>query len=179
MRLVDLLPGRYIENSPETAEFQRALQGVTDAMAEAYDEMLLQLDVQTASQWLDLWERMYGLEPDVEKPIEYRRSRLISKMRGSGTTTVQLIQNTAESFSNGSVDVIEYPTENRFEIKFTSQIGMPPNIEDLTAAIEEIKPAHLAYSYIILYRTWGQLKQYIWADLSSHIWADVKGGSLD
>ena len=76
-----------------------------------------------------------------------------------------MIQNVAESFSNGAVDVLEYPAEYRFEIKFTGTLGIPPNLDDLSAALEEIKPAHLAYDYIILYRTWGELEEKTWDEI--------------
>lgn len=49
-------------------------------------------------------------------------------------TTVAMIQNVAESFSNGTVAVTEFPSRYRIEIKFVGSIGTPPNMDDLTAA---------------------------------------------
>ena len=109
-----------------------------------------------------------GLETDVSKTYAYRRERIMSKLRGSGTTTTAMIQNVAESFSNGEVTIIEYNDEHKFEVKFTGTIGMPLNMDDLTAAIEEIKPAHLAYTYVYIYTTNQTLSAYSHAQLSAY-----------
>ena len=80
-------------------------------------------------------------------------------MRGTGTTTVAMIQNVSESFVNGEVAVVEHNDQYRFDIEMLSVIGIPPNMEDLKAVIEEIKPAHLDYRIIIKYNTWGMAKE--------------------
>ena len=96
----------------------------------------------------------------------------------AGATTVAMIQNVAESFYNGQVAVEEQPEAYRFDIRFLSSIGVPPNLDDLSAALEEIKPAHLAYDYIIIYRTWGELEDKTWGELESRTWDDILGGEL-
>lgn len=178
MKLLDLLPERH-RKCEETKQFQKALQGAADGLADAYDEMLQQLNASTATMWIDLWEQAYGIQPDATKPLEHRRSRLLSKMRGSGTTTVQLLRNVAASFSGGNVEVKEVPQESRFEIVFVDKVGIPPNMEDLTAAIEEIKPAHLAYSYVINYHTYSRLKAYTHAELSAYTHYSLRNEALN
>jgi hypothetical protein len=88
-----------------------------------------------------------------------------------------MIQNVAESFSNGAGGCAE-SRRSTVSISNYRNAGHPPNLDDLTAAIEEIKPAHLAYDYIIIYRTWGDVKGYTWGQLKSHTWADVRGGTI-
>ena len=156
MTLINLLPELYVA-SPETVDLQNAFgQEITAAQA-ARDDFMLQLNTDTATWGLSLWEALYGIEPDVSKSYEYRRTRIVSKMRGAGTTTAALIQNVAESFSNGNVEIIEVAAEYRFDVKFVGTLGIPPNMDDLTAAIEQIKPAHLAYAYIFIYMIWDVL----------------------
>ncbi len=155
-QLLSLLPEFYA-TSPETADLQNAFD-LTIAEAEAArDDCARQLDVNTATWGLSLWEAAYGITPNVSKSDAYRRTRIISKMRGAGTTTAALIQNVAESFSNGAVEVVETPKEYRFDVKFIGRYGVPPNMDDLTAAINRIKPAHLAYVYIYTYMVWRML----------------------
>lgn len=149
MLLLELMPERYA-NSPETAEIQKSLEVEIQKIVESYDRMLLQFFVSSADEWLPLWEKMYGITPDSTN-MEYRRSRIMSKMRGSGTTTAEMIKNVCESFYNGKVEIAEHFDQYRFDVKFLSSIGVPPNLQDMTAAIEEVKPAHLAYRYIITY----------------------------
>lgn len=169
----------YYRQSPQVAALQGALDSQVKALWEAKDGLFDQLDINTATWGLKYWEQSLGIHVDVTRPDGFRRSRIISKLRGQGTTTVAMIQNVAESFSNGGVDIIEHPAEYRFDVRFTGTIGIPPNLDDLSAAIEEIKPAHLAYDYIIIYRTWGQIKRYTWGELKLHTWGDIKGGPLD
>lgn len=174
MPLVDMLPLFY-KNSNEVADLQNALDIESEKAFSAKEDLIHQLNVETATWGLDIWEKAYGIETDISKPYDFRRSRIESKMRSKGVTTVAMIQNVAQSFSNGSVDVIEHPAEYRFEIKFIGTLGIPPNMDDLTAAIEEIKPAHLAYAYIYTYITWDKVEFY------NHTWDewDAKGLTWD
>ncbi len=156
MTLINLLPELYAA-SPETADLQKAFgQEIAVAQA-ARDDFMLQLNMDTATWGLSLWEALYGIKSDISKSYEYRRTRIISKMRGAGTTTAALIKNVAESFSNGDVEIIEVAAQHRFDVKFVGTLGIPPNMDDLTAAIEQIKPAHLAYAYIFIYMIWDVL----------------------
>lgn len=177
MRLGEYLPGIWAD-SAEVLAIQDAIEPEVVGVWAARDGLMEQLNVATATWGLKAWERALGLDVDISKPVEYRRTRILSKLRGQGTTTVAMIRNVAESFSNGAVDVIEHPAEYRFEIKFVGTLGIPPNMDDLTAAIEEIKPAHLAYDYIIVFRTWAQAKDKTWGELASHTWGEVMEGKL-
>lgn len=177
MKLIDYLPEFY-RGSVETTTLEEALDRELEKLWAVRGDFFAQLNVSSATWGLKAWEAALGLETDVSKSVEYRRTRVLSKLRGQGTTTAAMIRNVAESFSNGVVDVIEHPEEARFEVKFTGTIGIPPNLEDLSAAIDEIKPAHLAYTYIILFRTWGDVRQRTWGALAAHTWAAVKEGAI-
>jgi len=178
MELIDLLPD-YYRNSSEVVTLQGAYQHWTDGLKAARDDFVAQLNVASATWGLKQWETALGLKTDVSKSYEYRRTRIMSKMRGQGTTTKKMIQNVAESFSNGTVSIIEYNSENRFEIKFTGTIGVPPNMDDLTAAIEEIKPAHLAYSYVYIFRTYAQLAGFTHTQLKAYSHKTLREGDLN
>lgn len=177
MSLIEQLPIFY-QNSPEMVSMQDALNVQTEAALVAMEDALAQLDVQTATWGLAYWERALGLSVDISKPEDYRRSRIISKLRGQGTTTVAMIKNVSESFSNGAVEVIEDPANYHFDIKFVGTIGIPPNMDDLTAAIEEIKPAHLGYAYIIIYNCWSDVSAKTWGALAAKTWGEVKEVAL-
>lgn len=178
MRLADLLPGFYALGR-ETSAIQDAFGPELTAAQVARDDCFLQIDVNTATWGLDLWEEAYGISTEAGKSPDYRRTRLLSKMRGSGTTTAALVRNVAESFSNGEVEVIEHPAEYRFDIRFVGSLGVPPNMDDLTAAIEESKPAHLGVGYVFVWRTWAQVGVYPWGELAAHTWDEVLGGELN
>lgn len=140
-----------------------------DQVRTSIEDILKQLYVETATWGLDLWEQMLGLSSYAGKPVDQRRSRIISKLRGYGTVTVSLIKNVAESYVYGTVEVTEHPELYSFTVKFVDPRGIPPNLDDLKAAIEEIKPAHLALQYEFTCTVWGELNTWAknWGDLNA------------
>jgi len=175
--LLDLLPD-YYRDSAEVVELQGAFEHWTDALDAARDDLLAQLNVDTATWGLRQWETALGLATDAGKSYPFRRTRVLSKLRGFGTSTPAMIQNVAESFSNGDVAILEYNAESRFEVKFVGTIGIPPNMDDLTAALDEIKPAHLSYTYIYIYRTHAALAAYTHAQLAAWTHGTLREGAL-
>ena len=113
-----------------------------------------------------------GLVPDTSADIETRRGRVLSKLRGTGTVTKTMMKNVAASFVNGDIEIIEYPSEYCFAVKFTSKTGVPYNIADIQAMINEIKPAHLAVEYIFTYRLWQDILDeiQIWTTAKNYSW---------
>jgi len=138
------------------------------------DDVLKQFYVSTATWGLSLWESELGMTIDPTKPIERRREQILAKIRGAGTTTKQMIKNVAAAFSGGEVDVIEYPSEYRFVVKFIGVKGIPPNMSGFIAMLEQIKPAHLAYSFEYTYTTWDMLKSLTWEAAGTKTWDDLK-----
>ena len=175
--LLEHMPRQY-RGSPEVAELQAALQPWADKIHTDRDILFAQFYPRTATWGLRLWEVALGIGTDISRPYSFRRSRIESKLRGLGTTTKAMVQNVAESFSNGSVEVLEFPGEYRFDIIFAGTIGIPPNMDDLSAAIEEIKPAHLAYLYIYIYRTWDMVSHMTWGDAGSYTWDELREGTI-
>lgn len=129
-----------------------------------------QIFVETASDWgLDRWEQELDLISYAGKPDDQRRSRIMSKMRGVGNVTINLIKSVAEAYDGGLVDVSAQPVSYQFTIQFIDTRGVPPNINDLMAAIEDIKPAHLAVVYEYRYLIWNELdvREMTWNELDT------------
>lgn len=175
MALIDMLPS-YFKNSPEAMEIQNALNKQVERLFSTRDDLFNQLNVETATWGLSIWEKALGLPTDILKSYDFRRSRIDSKLRSQGVTTKEMIKNVAESFSNGEVEVIEHPAEYTFDVKFTGTLGIPPNMDDLTSAIEEIKPAHLLYRYIIMYLTHAQMHLFTHEQLSKYTYLQIRNG---
>jgi hypothetical protein len=138
------------------------------------NNVLNQFFVQTATQGLSLWESELGIKIDPTKPIERRREVIKAKLRGAGTTTKKMIKAAAAAFSGGEVDVIEYPAEYRFVVKFIGVRGIPPNMAGFIQMLEQIKPAHLTYSFSYTYTTWDNLHGLTWNHASTKTWNDLK-----
>ncbi|RYD01656.1 hypothetical protein N752_29195 [Desulforamulus aquiferis] len=105
----------------------------------------------TATWALDIWEQELGLTSLAGKPIEQRRSLIISKLRGIGTITTELIKTVSEAYDGGTVEVTEQPEIYQISVEFFDTTGVPQNLLDLKGALEEIKPAHLAIRFIFKY----------------------------
>ena len=120
-------------------------------------------------------EQDVGLLPDTEADIDTRRGRVLSKLRGTGTVTKAMMKNAAASFVNGDIEIIEYPAQYCFAVKFTSRTGIPYNLEDIKAMIEMIKPAHLAVEYIFTYRLWQDVRELLeqWEAVRSFTWEQL------
>ncbi|WP_235867359.1 YmfQ family protein [Priestia abyssalis] len=134
----------------------------------------LQQSIDTATRGLIWWERDLGIKTDLSKPDVFRREIIKAKLRGRGTVTKKLIKNTAESFANAEVDVIEHPSEYSFTIKFIGIKGIPPNMAGLMETIENIKPAHLLYHFEYTYTWWEKLKELTWEDARPKTWNDLR-----
>ena len=139
---------------------------------------LNQFFIDFADSSLARWEMELGITVDESKDAAYRRSVIKSKIRGSGTITIALIKNVSESFSNGEVDVIEDNPNYSFTVKFVGTLGIPPNMTDLIASIEQIKPAHLAYTLEYTYRTHATLSAYTNAQLSAYTHQTLREGAM-
>lgn len=177
MQLIQRYPD-YLQRGPEFADIQQALEPERLALWQAEDGLIAQLCVDTATWGLRYWEEALGLPVELGKETEFRRSRVRAKLRGVGVTTVALIRDTAASFSNGAVEVTEQAAQYRIKIKFSGTIGIPPNLDDLTAALREIMPAHLGWDYIYVFNTWAAVKARAWAELKARTWAAVKEVAL-
>lgn len=164
----------YYSKTGVMAKIQQVLAEEIGLIKYSLSDAFAQFFVDTATWGLALWEEFLGIKTDKSKPIEHRRSVIKAKIRGSGTTTKEMIKRVAMAYSGGEVDIIEYPEEYRFVVKFIGVRGIPPNMPDLTNTIEQIKPAHLAFSYIYTFMIWGETKGYTWGSVKDKTWYDLK-----
>lgn len=151
---------------PDFLRSARIYKAIIDAEGAEFDllrariaDVLNQFYIETATWGLDLWEQMLGISTSTGKSLGERRSKVMSKRRGIGTVTAELIKTVAEAYSQGTIDVYinRAVAVNTIFIKFLDERGTPTNIDDLKTVIEEIKPAHLAVIYEYRYLTWDEL----------------------
>jgi len=128
----------------------------------------------TATWGLSFWEEQLGLKTDVSKSYEERREIIMSRLRGIGTIGRDVIKRAAEVFSGGEVEIIEYPAEYRFVVKFVGVRGVPKNMASFIEMIEDLKPAHLVYSFEYTFAWWDLLKELTWAQAGIMTWNQLK-----
>ena len=161
---------------PAVEDFEDAFQPRLEEIAETFFDLTeKELFAASAEKWLPLWEAAYGIPSDQGKSLADRRSRLLSKLRGAGTTTPEQIRQAVSAFANSDCEIIEDLANYSFTVKFVGTVGIPPNIADVKAAIEEIKPAHLAYTLLYLFYCWQDYAAQTWGNVSTKTWAEMKG----
>lgn len=122
-----------------------------DTLASGVGLLLDQAYPESATWTLERYEKDLNITIDNRKPNSQRRSVVISKRRGYGKVSGTMIKNVARAYVGGTIDVSVTPGEYHINIKFVDILGIPPNLDDLKAAIEEIKPAHMTLTYTYLY----------------------------
>ncbi len=138
------------------------------------EDLIEQTFVKSATWGLDIWEKDLGIETDISKTYEARREAITAKLRGSGTVTAQMLKNTALSFTNAEIEVIENHDDYSFVIKFVGIKGIPPNMPDFIEMVENIKPAHLDYSIEYIFSWWDNIKHLTWNQANTHTWNEIR-----
>ena len=171
--LMLLLPWFYKGNIT-MKELQNTVSKELGRLYYHLEDFINQLFVDTATWGLSIYEKDLDLATNPSLSYEERRELIKAKLWGRGTTTKQMIKETAEAFSGGEVDVIEYPSEYRFVVKFIGVKGIPRNMQGFIDMLEAIKPAHLAYEFKYTYTVWNFIKHITWNDVSGMTWDDLR-----
>jgi len=171
--LMEYLPN-YFKNVQIMTELQATLAREIGLVNARRIDLLNQCFIETATWSLELWENELGIVTDISKPNEIRREILKAKRRGNGTVTKQMLINTALAYTNAEVQILEDPGNYTFVIKFIGRLGIPPNMAGLVETINEIKPAHLDYSFEYAYSWWNKIAGLQWGECSSQTWNDLR-----
>ena len=158
-KLIDYVPV-YYDELLESSEILSAENVEVARLNASINDLLAQFNVATSTWGLREWERIVGVTTDVSKPLGERRSVVIAKLRGAGVVTIEHVENVAEAFQGGDIEVIERYADYTIVLKFVSDYGVPSNIDDLTAILREIIPAHLAIEYEFKFVTYDIVKGY-------------------
>lgn len=169
MDLINKLP--YFYDNEVTKPIIEAEQVERDILLDEIKGTLEQCFVSTATWGLDYWEKMLCIPTIKSKSYEERRSIIYSKMRGTRTTTIEVIRQIAMSFFEvENVEVIENNSNYEFNINLINansknniligdarvgdaRVGYSKiktitiNLADINNVIELYKPAHLNYYF--------------------------------
>ncbi|QOT13742.1 YmfQ family protein (plasmid) [Paenibacillus sp. JNUCC32] len=155
-RMRDYVPKYYTEMPVATNILDREAEEIARLDA-SIDDVLAQFFIETATWGLTHWERIFGLTTDLTKTYAQRREILLSRLRGVGTVTAELIENVAQAYANGDVDVDINAPAYTVIITFVSSLGVPDQIDALKAAVRDTTPAHLAIEYVFRFYTYAEL----------------------
>lgn len=174
MSLINKLPSFY--DNYITKPIQDSFTVEANLMNDKVEKTLEQFFVDSATYGLDYWEKMLGISKNTFD-IQTRRENIKAKMRSRGTTTVSVIKNICEAYSNGEVDIIVNHSDYSFVIDFIGTIGIPRAFAELDKTINEIKPCHLAHSYRFNYNTHSNLANYTHEQLANYTHDEMRNSS--
>lgn len=179
MSMLDNLP-EIMRESQYVRDVYDGFEVLREVVENAHADMEGSLFVSTASgTGLALWEDELGIDTAEDATVDDRRSAILAKLRGQGTCTPEMVRAMAASFSGGEVEITENAAEYAIEVKFVGTIGIPPNMDDFKAAIEAVKPAHIAYTLAYVFVVNDTLKKYTHAGLAAYTHEKIRTGGIE
>lgn len=169
----------YIDNinhnfdNPITRPIIDAFEIEEKILNETIEDVKKQFFVDEATWGIDKWEKMLGISKN-NNDIQTRRENIKAKMRSRGTTSIEVIKNICEAYSNGIVEIIVNHSDYSFVIDFVGSIGVPKAFDELDKTIEEIKPCHLAHSYKFNYNTHSNLSKFTHEQLANYTHEELR-----
>lgn len=94
----------------------------------------------------ELWENEYGIKQS--ESLEQRRKNIISKMRGAGTSTKQMVKDIVESYTDGIVTPEEINDESLINIQIASASSDIQDMDNLEEWLNDMLPAHIGFQFI-------------------------------
>ena len=154
-------------------------QAEVDLLNNNIQDLIDNLFVETATWSLVNWEKKYNIPIDLDDTLENRISRILARMVSKGQPfTKETIETIANQFANGDVEVIEHLEDDYFTVKFISSKGIPPKIQDVYDAINEIKASWLDVEYEFIYNTVHYLRQYTVRELRQYTVEELRTKEL-
>ncbi len=171
--LTRLVP-EFVAEKREMQELYTAQGYEVGYLQHALEDVVQQCYISTATWGLERWEKIFDIKTNYTLTYEQRREILAAKLRGQGTTTLQMIVDTAQAFSGGDVEVLEDAANHRFVVRFVGVKGIPRNMQGFINMLEEIKPAHLVYAFEYCYTIWDEVTAKIWETVNNITWDDMR-----
>jgi hypothetical protein len=132
----------------EASEFTRLRALLLDVLNQFY--------VETATYGLDRWEKVTDIEYLPQRSIPSRRHFIEAKLRGTGTVTPALLKSIVDAFYTS--EIYEEPNDYKVRIKLVGKRGVPKNLEDIEAAVNDVIPAHLQPYFEFTYLPWSEVE---------------------
>ncbi len=150
---------RLLNYLPPYEQESKVFQEIMNAMEDEFDELFLniedldkQLNPDTATWGLAILEKELGLPVNPDLDIDTRRSliksRLLMQPPGSKNKLVDILKTFVET-----AEIEEHSSEYRFDIILKTRDVLEDKVPHIRSTIEEFKPAHLDYMFVMCYLT--------------------------
>ena len=110
-----------------------------------------EINPQTCTWSVGIWEWVYGIEPDETLDLEFRRQRILSKIKAVRPINPETIRRAVAVLIGASVEAVEvndFVAPYRFEIVVHPQ-ETPFPYNRVAPYVREIKPSHLAFDVTV------------------------------
>ena len=153
------------------AVVQKALAEVSSDIS-AEDLMLF---ITTTTDFT-LHEKDAGLSA-ITADNETKRARILARIQGGGVLTKRALSELINIYDKTGTAITEDFSNYTVTITFTGRKGKPYNLDEIKAAVEEVKPAHIQIEYAFEKNTWEDLriKLNTWGNAMALTW----GGAED
>lgn len=167
MKLINYVE-EHIFNEKVFEKIFSSQQAQIDKLNNDLEDLVSQAYICTATWGLQYWEEDLDIRPNESDTITDRRSRCFAKIRGTGNCTIDYIKNIALSYKYGDITIVEDYENYKIKIKFSSDKGVPANIEEFKKTLRTIIPAHLGIEYEFIYNTVADLSRAKVSDLAKY-----------
>jgi len=147
----------YYQNSAIYTGIQESIAAEFETVGVNNYDIHAQHDPSTATWGLRYWEETLGIATVLTDSYPIRRSRVLAKWRSIGNFSAALIESLGEAFTNGDVAVVMDVPTSTVKITFIGKRGIPPNLDDLKASIDNVMHAHLDTAYFFTYLIYSEL----------------------
>ena len=164
----------FIAKGNTIKDIYESKQAEIDLLNNDIQDLTNNLFVESSTWSLEKREKEYNIPIDLDDTLENRRSRILARKVSKGRAfTKETIETIANQFANGSVEVIEHLENDYFTVKFVSTKGIPPKIQDVYDAINEVKASWLDIDYEFKYNTVGYIKEFTVREISKYTVGEV------
>lgn len=127
-----------------------------EAEQQEIDRMHRELENQHARMYIKtsddvgilLWEKEYGLIHNNALALNQKKVRVLAKVNSGETATPSMLAGLVKQVIDADyVDIIEYPSEDRFEVWVGMQY-LAENMQIAKDAVDEARPAHLDFEFV-------------------------------
>lgn len=141
-------PGIYNQDPLQLSIFN-ANGLIMDEVLQRALKMHIDLMIQNATWSLPYWEQLFRIIPQDNQTIEQRRCAVILKMNEFFPITKRRMEHIIDIYTeNKGVNIDDKQGDYIFRINFTNPGRI--QVDEMIKAIEEAKPAHLAYLFVVL-----------------------------
>lgn len=115
-------------------------------------DLLAQAFIDTATWGLGDWERVLGLKPDAGDSYEQRRNRILLKLQGHQTSTLEFMRALVLRYCKEGTQASIIENDIPYTFKVDVSQGSVLYAKDLLEALDTYKPAHLSYKIALRWR---------------------------